>query len=80
MQSNGHMRTFEYGSNLIHIHAYKSVLDGWALDVVAVIESQGGGPTVASSVTPGDERFASFDEAIAAGKKLALEFIENAAR
>ncbi|RMD83529.1 MAG: hypothetical protein D6815_06315 [Candidatus Dadabacteria bacterium] len=73
------MRTFEYGSNLIHVHAYKSVLDGWALDVVAVIESRGGGPTVARSVTPGDQRFASFDDAIAAGKRMALEFIERAA-
>ncbi|RMD83064.1 MAG: hypothetical protein D6815_07575 [Candidatus Dadabacteria bacterium] len=77
MQANGHLKTFEYGKNLIHVHAYKSVLDGWALDVVALVESRQDGSVVARSITPGDRRFASYDAAIAEGKRMAIELIDG---
>jgi len=78
MQTNGHMRTFEHGRDLIHVHAYKSVVDGWALGVVAVVESRRDGPATARDLAAGDKRFASFDEAIAAGRNMAVAYLNDA--
>ena len=78
-EDRSRLRRLEHNKHLIYVHVHKSVLDGWAVQVNVVGNGTKVAP-VAHEVDSRSLRFATADEASAAGERLAREYIDRLSR
>jgi len=68
---NTYLGSFEDGDDVIYVHAYRSVTNGWHLGLTVIASRRGRQTTTDAVACNGQASFATAADAAAAGERLA---------